>query len=139
MKKKFDSKKGNCIISFEFNEKVSNRNEKQLSHSVIEMYVEYTENLSTEIRKRNNTHAIHSFCDGEFDSGSELTLAACLTHASRARGFLRELVKRRTGEQHVRIYPIVENTFEKSKLILHKSYGRKMAFMLSLKDELAYY
>ena len=28
---------------------------------------------------------IINFCDEEFDSGSERTLAACLTHASRAR------------------------------------------------------
>ena len=35
---------------------------------------------------------------GEFDPGSERTLAACLTHASRARKSLRWRVKRRTGE-----------------------------------------
>ena len=35
---------------------------------------------------------------GEFDPGSERTLAAGLTHASRARKWLRPLVKRRTGE-----------------------------------------
>ena len=35
---------------------------------------------------------------GEFDPGSERTLAACLTHASRARTLLRELLERRTGE-----------------------------------------
>ena len=35
---------------------------------------------------------------GEFDPGSERTLAAGLTHASRARKGLRPLVKRRTGE-----------------------------------------
>ena len=35
---------------------------------------------------------------GEFDPGSERTLAACLTHASRTRKFLRKRVKWRTGE-----------------------------------------
>ena len=35
---------------------------------------------------------------GEFDPGSERTLAACLTHASRTRKFLRERVEWRTGE-----------------------------------------
>jgi hypothetical protein len=35
---------------------------------------------------------------GEFDPGSERTLAAGLTHASRARKWLRPSVKRRTGE-----------------------------------------
>ncbi len=39
----------------------------------------------------------------------------------------------------MRIYLLVRNTFEKSKLIPHKSYGRKMASLLSLKDELAGY
>ena len=34
------------------------------------------------------------------------------------------------------IYLLVENTFEKLKLILHMSFGRKMASLLSLKDEL---
>jgi hypothetical protein len=38
---------------------------------------------------------------GEFDSGSERTLAARLIHASRARKYLRMRVKRRTGEEHV--------------------------------------
>ena len=35
---------------------------------------------------------------GEFDPGSERTLAACLTHASRTRTDLRVLVEWRTGE-----------------------------------------
>ena len=35
---------------------------------------------------------------GEFDPGSERTLAGGLTHASRARTSLRWLVQRRTGE-----------------------------------------
>src|SRR6478672_9446284 len=38
---------------------------------------------------------------GEFDPGSERTLAAGLTHASRARKGLRPRVQRRTGEEHV--------------------------------------
>ena len=42
---------------------------------------------------------------GEFDPGSERTLAACLTHASRARNGLRPGVKRRTGEYHVSNVP----------------------------------
>ena len=39
-----------------------------------------------------------SFSTLEFDPGSERTLAACLTHASRARTLLRKLLERRTGE-----------------------------------------
>lgn len=39
----------------------------------------------------------------------------------------------------MRICLLVENTFEKSKLILHMSFGRKMASLLSLKDELIHY
>ena len=35
---------------------------------------------------------------GEFDPGSERTLAACLTHASRARTGGDSLVQRQTGE-----------------------------------------
>ena len=38
---------------------------------------------------------------GEFDPGSERTLAAGLTHASRTRTLLRELLKWRTGEERV--------------------------------------
>ena len=43
------------------------------------------------------SYAFHGL-SGEFDPGSERTLAACLTHASRARKGLRLQVKRRTGE-----------------------------------------
>ena len=39
----------------------------------------------------------------------------------------------------MRICLLVKNTLEKSRLILHKSYGRKMASLLSLKDEPARY
>ena len=35
---------------------------------------------------------------GEFDPGSERTLAACLIHASRARKSRKGLVERQTGE-----------------------------------------
>ena len=38
---------------------------------------------------------------GEFDSGSEQTLAACLIHASRTRKYLRVRVQWRTGEEYI--------------------------------------
>src|SRR6266498_4022029 len=45
------------------------------------------------------------FFNGEFDPGSGRTLAACLTHASRAeRPF--GVLERRTGELHVSILPL---------------------------------
>ena len=43
---------------------------------------------------------------GEFDPGSERTLAACLIHASRTRKYLRVRVEWRTGEEHVGDLPL---------------------------------
>ena len=54
--------------------------------------------LSSPARQGRKAEASSNGLIGEFDPGSERTLAAGLTHASRARKGLRPPVKRRTGE-----------------------------------------
>ena len=70
---------------------------------------------------------------GEFDPGSEGTLAACITHAVERGRILRDLEEWRTGEEHVRIYLSVGDNFWKRELIPNMLWSER----ISPKDDLA--
>ena len=64
--------------------------------------------------------------DGEFDPGSGLTLAACLTHASRARAFLSQGRGVPSGERVSNTwatFPMVGDNTGKPVLIPHEVFG----------------
>ena len=72
------------------------------------------------VKKRQLVYELDQFFYGEFDPGSGRTLAACLTHASRAMKLLRKWISGGRVSNTWVTCLIVGNSLSKGRLIPHK-------------------